>query len=172
MSAQTGFALSSDSAVDPERGYLQFRRCEMRQHRRIATETAHRFRRDQDLVIVRGAETSNGRAVKDHPLRAERPRSAASPTDEDKGMIDTESLDRLEPAPSNLMVGQVQRNARIEIVGSNAVPSQSVKAPSLATAAQKPERRSGDSDPPMRIATEARSAMKVSVASEGGQPAD
>src|SRR3546814_14430085 len=31
-------------------------------------------------------------------------------------MIDTESLDRFEPAPGNLMVGQVQGNARIEIV--------------------------------------------------------
>ena len=107
VSVQTGFALSSDSAVDSERGYLQFRRCEMGQHRRIAAETAHRCRRDQDLVIVRRAETPNGRAVKDHPLGAERPRSAASPAGEDQGMIDTESLDRLEQAPGHLMVGQV-----------------------------------------------------------------
>ena len=82
VSLQTGFALSSDSAVDPEWGYLEFRRCEMRQHRRIAAESAHRFRRDQDLVIVRGAETPNGRAVKDHPLRAERTGSAAGPASE------------------------------------------------------------------------------------------
>ena len=86
----------------------------MREHRRVAAETAHRFRPDQDLVIVRGAETPNGRAVKDHPLRAERTRSAARPAGEDKGMIDTESLDRLERTPSDLMVGQVQGNARIE----------------------------------------------------------
>jgi hypothetical protein len=97
-------------------GYLQFRRCEMQQHRCIAAETAHRFRRDQDLVILRGAEIPNGRAVKDHPLRAKRPRSAASPAGENQGMIDTESLDRLEQAPGDLRVGQVQGNARIEIV--------------------------------------------------------
>ena len=90
-------------------GYLQFRRCEMRQHRRVAAETAHRFRRDQDFVIVRGAETPNGRAVKNHPLRAERPGSAASPAREYKGMIDTESLDRLEPAQGNIMDGQGKR---------------------------------------------------------------
>jgi hypothetical protein len=116
VSTQTGFALSSETAAYPERRYLQVRRCEMRQQRRIAAETAHRFRRDQDLAIVRGAESPNGRAIEDHPLRAERPRSAASPAGENKGMIDTESLDRLEPAPGSLMVGQVQRNARIEIV--------------------------------------------------------
>jgi hypothetical protein len=81
----------------------------MRQHRRVAAETAHRFRRDQDFVIVRGAETPNGRAVKNHPLRAERPGSAASPAREYKGMIDTESLDRLEPAQGNIMDGQGKR---------------------------------------------------------------
>lgn len=86
----------------------------MREHRRIAAEAAHGFGRQHDFVIVGGGKAPNGRAIKDHPFGAERSRGAASPTGEEKAMIGIEGLDRLAPAPGDLMISQVQWNARIE----------------------------------------------------------
>ncbi len=89
----------------------------MGQYRRVAAEAAHRFGRHHDLVIVGGSETPNGRAIEDHAFGAERSRGAASPTGEDKAMIDTEDLDRLEPAPGDLMISQIERSALVKVVG-------------------------------------------------------